>query len=219
MSRLTWLKDEALVEAVTELMRRSNDAIDNASDRIGKNVIDPFASIALAAATSPKNAKVLLKIQGMASASSGVSSAVGWFHQAILGSVDGFVNHDAGYDIECQSRKIIAEIKNKYNTLNAGNREQVEQDLKTAIKQKRGKWKAYLVIIIPKRLKRYKKKILNSQDVYEIDGASFYEMATGSETALHDLYDAVVDVVAEKYKINKAVLGHCKDILKDGIPA
>ncbi len=46
-------------------------------------------------------------------------SAIGRFHQGVLGGVHGFKNHDAGYDIENKQRKIIAEIKNKYNTMNA----------------------------------------------------------------------------------------------------
>ena len=42
----------------------------------------------------------------------------------ILGSVDGWDNHDAGYDLECDARIILAEIKNKWNTMNSSNRRQ-----------------------------------------------------------------------------------------------
>ncbi len=104
--------------------------------------------------------------------SSGISNAVGDFHQEVLGSVEGFRNHDAGYDLECPDKQIVAEVKNKHNTMNAPNRKQVVDDLDTAVRQKTGSWVAYLVVIVPGKPKRYRKKLTNR--VYEIDGASFF---------------------------------------------
>ena len=65
-----------------------------------------------------------------------MSNAIGTFHQSVLGSVEGWLNHDTGYDLENPSRKLIAEIKNKHNTMNQQNREKVISDLDTALKQK-----------------------------------------------------------------------------------
>lgn len=59
------------------------------------------------------------------------------------------------YDLECAEKRILAEIKNKHNTMNKSNRQQVEDDLRTAISQKSGKWDAYLVLIMPRKPQRY----------------------------------------------------------------
>lgn len=183
-----------------------------------KNVVDPFSSLIVAATFGLDKSNELSKAQQINSASTGVSIAVGRFHQKILGSVEGFKNHDAGYDLECRNKQIIAEVKNKHNTMNSSNRRQVEEDLATAMRQKQGDWTAYLVIIVPSSPERYKKEL--SRQVYEIDGASFYELATGSDTALHDLYYAVEDLTIQHQPDALAddVLEYCKEVLKKGIP-
>ena len=51
---------------------------------------------------------------GLASAIQGASNAMGEFHQGILGAIPGWVDHDAGYDLENEGRNIIAQVKNKW---------------------------------------------------------------------------------------------------------
>ena len=183
MSKLSWIDDERLNDAVSRMLQRAQKAKDKAEVRIKENVVDPFSSIILAATIDLDDVMKLSDIQQITSMSSGISSAVGNFHQEVLGFVEGFRNHDAGYDLECSDKQIVAEIKNKHNTMNASNREKVINDLDTAVRQKTGSWAAYLVVIIPGKPRRYKKKLRNR--VYEIDGASFYALATGSETAVY----------------------------------
>ena len=79
-----------------------------------KNVIDPFSSLIIASATGISEENDLTSVQRVNSASSGISSSIGNFHQQILGSVEGFNNHDAGYDLECPDRQILAEAILEY---------------------------------------------------------------------------------------------------------
>ena len=219
MSKLPWIDDEHLNDAVSRMLKLAKAAKDKAPIRIKENVVDPFSSIILAATFDLGDVRTLSTIQQTNSASAGISSAVGKFHQQVLGSIDGFRNHDAGYDLECSDQKIIAEIKNKHNTMNESNRQKVVDELDTAVRQKTGSWVAYLVVVIPKKPKRYRKKLRN-REVYEIDGASFYALATGSETALHDLYCAVEEIAAS-YNPNirrDEILRYCKRALEEGIP-
>lgn len=216
-NRLSWIDDSALERSVSLLLKKAMDAKDKATTRIRSNVIDPFASLVLARTLDIDKADILSDVQGLNSASSGISSAVGNFHQEILGSTNGFVNHDSGYDLECSERKIIAEVKNKHNTMNASNRDKVITELDTAIRQKAGTWVACLVVIVPKKPIRYKKKVAN-REVYEIDGSSFYELATGSGTALHDLYHAVSDIALQQNPKQKEVINYCAEKLTEGIP-
>ncbi|MCY4211258.1 MAG: Eco47II family restriction endonuclease [Gammaproteobacteria bacterium] len=219
MSSLLWIDDGILQRVVLNMLERAQKASDNAPKNIKKNVIDPFSSLILAAATGISEEGDLTSVQQVNSASSGISNAIGNFHQQILGSVRGFNNHDSGYDLECAERRILAEVKNKHNTMNGPNREKVVSDLDTAVKQKAGNWIGYLVIIIPAKPVRYKKR-LTRREVYEIDGASFYELATGHAHALHDLYYAVEDIAAERYPElrSRAILHYCNMALRDAIP-
>lgn len=219
MNKLGWIDDGLLEHIVLAMLHRADEANAKSASNIKKNVIDPFASLVLAAATNISDAQSIRDNQKISSASSGVSSAVGNFHQAILGKINGFVNHDSGYDLESPAKQILAEVKNKHNTMNASNREKVISDLDTAARQKSGNWTAYLVIVVPRKPIRYITKV-TSREVYEIDGASFYALATGSETALHDLYYAVRDIVTEHRPelSSGTVLDYCQDSLLKAVP-
>lgn len=218
MDILPWLDEQQLRGAVDRLLQRAKDAKENAPQRSIKNVIDPFASLVLATTFDINEVQEVQELQASNAIALAISNAVGNFHQEVLGSVAGFKNHDAGYDLECAERKILAEVKNKHNTMNATNREKVKQDLDTAVRQKSGGWTAYLVIIIPKKPNRYKTK-LTSREVYEVDGATFYELATGHPAALRGLYDAVERIVLEEARFDtSALLKYCKEALDSGIP-
>ena len=220
MSRLDWISDDKLEGIVNRLLERSKDGVQESSQRMQKNVMDPFASFVMAAAMDISEPKPLYDIQRGNSASQAISNAVGSFHQEVLGNVSGFNNHDAGYDLECIKKSIIAEVKNKHNTMNAPNRAKVISDLETAVRQKSGKWTAYLVIVVPKKPARYTKKLIPNREVYEIDGASFYEIATSHKTALRDLYDAVENIILDRYPntATEKVRGYCKAILQNSLP-
>lgn len=102
--------------------------------------------------------------------------------------------------------------------MNASNREKVIADLDTAIKQKQAGWTGYLVIVVPKKLERYKKE-LTTRRVFEVDGATFYDCATQHKFALHDLYHAVEQILKNKNKnLTGDVLQYCSSILESGIP-
>ncbi len=219
MSRLSWISDDDFDECVNNLLRRCKDAKEKAKERIRKNVPDPFHSILLIPTFGIKDEQALLDIQVLQSGASAISNAIGNFHQEILSKVFNWKNHDSGYDLENESRKIIAEIKNKHNTMNSANKEKIISDLDTALKQKHGEWEAYLVVIIPKKRQRYKKQI-SKRYVYEVDGSTFYEMVTSVPTALHDLYSALETIIIEKENNNIAdnLKKHCRMIIEASIP-
>ncbi len=207
MSKLSWLSDEDLYSAIDELKIRANRAKEQAGQRMKKNTVDPFASLIIAHTYQVQSAQELQSLQESASAQSGISSAVGHFHQRILGSINGWKDHDAGYDLENSTDKIVAEVKNKHNTMNASNRNKVQADLDTAVQQKGKDWKGYLVIIIPKTRERYNTRIQScSRPVYEIDGASFYTLATGGvQTALADLHAATASVLHQEHSTHYGI--------------
>lgn len=212
MPHLNWITDSNLDSCVERLLLRSSRAVNNAKARIQSNVPDPFMMLCLAHTTKVNNLTDFEKLLAIASSSTGISSAIGEFHQKVLSQVSGFRDHNAGYDIESDSRKILAEIKNKHNTMNASNRTKVIEDLKTAVRIKPG-YTGYLVIIIPKKWQKYKVKISNR--VYEIDGTSFYELVTEDPNALDDLYGVLLKKLAGD--IDQDIVNCCKSAFKRGM--
>ena len=211
---LAWISDEKLSEEIVRLQQRTRRAWEYAEERRVRNVIDPFLSLVIASVFGIQDPKELVNIQNAESALRGLSNALGDFHQRILGNVDGWENHDAGYDLECRARRIVAEVKNKWNTMNASNRYQVESDLRTAVRQKSGDWTGYLVLMIPRRPQRYKKSLPEGRNLFEIDGASFYHLVTGDPNAIHDLLDKLCDVIMPSSHIAK----YCRQILGNSLP-
>lgn len=206
---LNWISEDDLQQCVRRLLQGAKDASRNAKKRRESNATDPFSSLLIAHTFGYSDPAGLETLQDAESALRGMSNALGEFHQSILGAIDGWVNHDAGYDLECESRKIIAEVKNKWNTMNATNRAKVEDDLRTALRQKRGDWKACIVQIIPRNPER-KIETITPKKLYVMDGASFYRLATGDVNALHDLFDAVCDIVSLSSEMRR----HCRNILE-----
>ena len=210
MPRLDWISERNLRGCISKLMERCERAYSKADKNVVKNVQDPFWLLCMTKTFGISNPDDLRKLQESASALSGASSAVGDFHQNVLGRVNGFRNHDAGYDVENKERKILAEIKNKHNTMNAGNRNDVEKELISAVKSRPG-YTAYLVIMIPKTPIRYRREI--GRRVFEVDGSSFYTIATGQQNALKDLYETLATDICAEESMRK----HCLAIFEKGM--
>ncbi len=215
MPWLPWITDENLSEAIRTFRLSATNAVDQASRRQSRNVVDPFHSLLIASALGVRSVSELEALQDRNSALRGLSNALGSFHQQVLGRVEGWENHDAGYDLENASARILAEVKNKHNTMNASNRQQVESDLDTAVRQKGAGWSGYLVIIVPRRPQRYRAHLKTSRHVYEVDGATFYQLATGHENAIHDLFDVVCDELTDSEDIRE----YCRRMLADSMPS
>jgi hypothetical protein len=211
---LAWISDEKLSDEINTLLKRAQNAWEKAEERRIHNVIDPFQSLVIASVFDIRKREELSYTQRVESAIRGLSNAIGNFHQQILGSVDGWENHDAGYDLECSTCRIVAEVKNKWNTMNAPNRRQVEMDLGTAIRQKSGNWTGYLVFVIPRHPQRYQKPLSEGRNLFEIDGASFYELVTGDPNAIHDLLDKLCDAITP----SSDIADYCRQIMMDSLP-
>lgn len=211
---ISWISTASLDEKIEHMLARVRGSRDNALSRRAVNSVDPFSSLMIATAFGLTTSQELENVQDAEAAMRGFSNALGAFHQSVLGAVDGWVNHDAGYDLECADKQIIAEVKNKHNTMNASNRLKVIEDLTTAIRQKRENWKAYLVQIIPKHPERFKKR-LGARSVYEVDGASFYHLVTGDPNAIHDLFD----YLCKSLTVPQEITQHCLQIMRNNIPS
>ncbi len=210
---VSWISQTALDRHIDALVKRSRDAHQKAVMNIDKNVVDPFSSLISAHARDIEERFRLIEIQSVASSATGISSAMGEFHQTVLGSVEGWQNHDSGYDLESPTQQMLAEVKNKHNTMNSTNFEKVVDNLKTALRQKRGSWTGYLVQIIPKKPDRFKRDL--GAGLYEIDGASFYHLVTGSLNGIHELFDYMLKRISPSPEVAE----YCQSVLARSLPA
>lgn len=213
MPKLSWISDRSLNAAIGKLQTSSASAVTASEERQRRNVVDPFSSLVIASALDVTSEAELLAIQNGNSALRGMSNALGTFHQDVLGSVRNWRNHDAGYDLENSNHRVLAEVKNKHNTMNASTYEKTVADLDTAVRQKGRGWSGYLVMVIPRTPHRYQTQIGN-RAVYEIDGASFYHEATGSSNALHDLFD----VLSRELGTTDEVVRYCQRTMAASLP-
>lgn len=207
-----WISEDALDAAVSSLTNSSTAAMLKARNNRMKNVMDPFQSLIMASTFNISVEEQFDSMQDVNAALRGISNALGKFHQNVLSSVDGWVDHDRGFDLLCSEQKILAEVKNKHNTMNASNRRAVESELQSAVRQRPPGWRAFLVIIIPKKPERYTREI--SKGVFETDGASFYELATGERDAIHQLFHEL----SERLGVTNTIKSHCYKLMLQSLP-
>jgi hypothetical protein len=220
MSRLKWINDAELNAEVRQLLFIAKEAKNTAITEFGKNIIDPFSSI-FEMSGFEINYEAWFKNETTRQAQKTLQNHIGDFHQNILGYANGRTNMKVGnvIDLLSNDNKIIAEVKNKYNTISGGKLSDLYDSLDGLVSPKSSIYKAftaYYVAVIPKKAERYNKPFTPSnkdkgercpvnENIREIDGASFYSLVTGSENALENLFDVLPDVIFEcsegKYKI------------------
>ncbi|AZM97801.1 Eco47II family restriction endonuclease [Vreelandella venusta] len=136
-------------------------------------------------------------------------NAIGSLHEEVMGSIEGVDNLAVGnlIDIVCHNKKILAEVKNKYNTTKGNHKVSIYRDLAKAIEKNPG-YIGYYVEVLPKNCSIYNEPFTPSdnqtgtrlplrEDIRKIDGRSFYEILTGQPYAIDELYKELPSLVAE----------------------
>ena len=203
---LTWISHEKLLEIVRKLVEEGRPKTEGLSYN---NIVDPFSAV-FDMAVNQMNMEEWTKAEIRRQHQKTLQNAIGKFHQTVLGSVEGWEDKGVGnvFDLQCDSRKIFAEVKNKFNTVKGSD--------KIDIYNKMARWRGadpahfeytgyYVQILTKKPFDQYfvpsdnttKNKAAENKHIREIDGASFYALVTGSKTALHDLYRVLPHVLKE----------------------
>lgn len=206
---LPYVTDEVLYKNVEKVLHIVKQATDEAEIKLFKNIIDPF-SATFDALRQDIELKDWLEQEKARQIQKTMQNAVGDFHQAILGSVEGWLDLGVGgvIDVVNDERKIIAEIKNKYNTTKGNHLKVPYDDLIHSISSTYQGYTAYYVQVIRQTKKPYDKPFTPSdnethqrrplnENVRKIDGRSFYSLVTGHEDALDMLYASLPKVIAD----------------------
>lgn len=210
MPILPWIEDENLITEVNHLLEIAKGTQITANNEFGKNVIDPFAAI-FEMSGFEIDFRSWVKNETARQAQKTLQNHIGDFHQSILGYSTGWINLKVGnvIDLTSETNKIIAEVKNKYSTISGGKLSDLYNSLDGLISPKTSIYKGYTgyyVAIIPKKPERFNKPFTPSdkdkgercpinEHIREIDGASFYSLVTGFDSALENLFDVLPDLI------------------------
>jgi len=132
-----------------------------------------------------------------------LSNNVGLWHQHVLSLAPGWTDlgsSGGGIDLEMMSgftdprfgKPLVAEVKNRFNTIKASDEKTVWDTLDLAAKTHRAI--AYIFQIVPKTPERYDRPWNVSgrpekENIRCCDGATAYDMVFQRNNALHDLYE------------------------------
>lgn len=214
MPFLEYVSDENLIREVRYLLDKAVKKRQDAEKSFNKNVIDPFGALFEASDFNSheewRNSEMARQCQKT------IQNHVGTFHQRVLGYVDGWENLGTGdiVDLINREKKIIAELKNKFNTVTGGSLSSVYRSLDDQVSPKHSQFKgftAYFVNIIPKKPIRYDVPFTPSNKdtgvkcpenplIRIIDGASFYHIVTERVDALKELHKALPKVIEHVYQ-------------------
>jgi hypothetical protein len=192
--------------------------------KIDSNVVDPFSAV-FDALKQGITLKEWLRQEEARQKQKTLQNALGVFHQAIIGSINGgWENIPVGHVIDVcnKMKKIIAEIKNKFNTTKGSDKKTIYDNLNSQLKTPYNGFTGYYVEIIPRRRGLYNLPFTPSDNVLKntrpvnqkirvIDGKSFYALATGIPDALEMLYKILPRVIADFLKTDPGIV--CKDQL------
>lgn len=212
MSYVSFISDHRFKEIVSELLAIGDVAKIKATKEFDRNVIDPF-SMLMEMASFDMNFEEWVKSEKSRQVQKSLSNDIGLLHQKILGSVGGWQDLKKGnvVDLVNTDLQIIAEIKNKHNTVKGSDKVGTYKELESLIMPKTSiykGYKAYYVEIIPSTANGYEKVFTPSDkktgtkcdpnsNIIQIDGLRFYKLVTGVDDALEQIFNALPNVIKD----------------------
>ena len=219
---LNFISDIDFDEVVTELFNKAIIANSQMTEKkFHKQVIDPLSTLIEISAFDLtydewKDSETRRQIQKT------LNNSIGNFHQRILGKVKGWTDAGVGKGVDLinEEKKIIAEIKNKHNTVTKGKETGVYNELEDLVMPKSSKYKgftSYYVKIIPQKPERYNKcfrpsdktvgKLKPENDlIREIDGYSFYDLVTDEKDAYQKIFSKIPISIKNNFNFDNSYL-------------
>lgn len=216
MQILPFISDENLYEFTEKLVVAARSAEKKVEKNPYKNVIDPFSAL-VDAARQKVSLDVWMEQEKSRQIQKAFQNAIGDFHQSMIGAMAGWENAGAGgsFDVINEEKKIIAEIKNKHNTMNSTTATGVYDKLSNWLDYGKEGYQAYVVLIVPEKPEpcsvpftpsERKVRRQTRENLREIDGRSFYALASGHENAIDMLYESLPIVLAKILSIDDEIL-------------
>ena len=199
---LHFISEEKLTEICADIVQKGQSAVVNSHEKLFDNIVDPFSAL-FDSAISGITLSEWIKREKTRQMQKTLQNAIGTFHQNVIGSIDGWEDLGTGniIDLRCQSKKILAEVKNKWNTTKGNHKVRVYDDIKKLLEQPKNKgFKGYYVAILSKAKinapftpsdNETSSRRPIDENIVEVDGATFYDIATGEKDSLKKLYQTL----------------------------
>jgi Eco47II restriction endonuclease len=213
MNYLPYISDADLEVAVQKVLSAIALNQEKAEQNLHKNVIDPFSAI-FDAVFNQISLEEWLAREKTRQVQKSVQNKIGEFHENILGHVAGWEKLKQGVDIRNIDRKIIAEIKNKHNTVKGSDKVGIYDYLESKLQEPfYSEFTAYYVEIVPKKREPYDipftpsdrtsgKRRPSNPKIRQMSGQAFYHLVTGYELGLTMLFEVLPDVISAVSKVN-----------------
>lgn len=199
-----YVENDDLIKEVRSVIRQIEEETESID--IHRNVLDPFSAL-FDMTKQNVGFDNWIEQEKSRQAQKTLQNAVGYFHQKLLGYVDGW--HDPGeggsFDLLSDEYEIVAEIKNKHNTTNSTSESGTYRKLAHHLDNDKKGYTGYFVNIIPSSAHRMNKPFAPSEsgykheergDLRKVDGATFYEIVTGDPDALRKLYECLPEAIS-----------------------
>lgn len=205
MPYLSWISDEKISNCVRNVLSKGFEGIKKSEKSFYRNGIDPF-SATFDAACQNISVQEWMKLERTRQAQKSLQNALGNFHQQVLANIESWSIPEENFiDLVCEERKLVVEVKNKHNTVKKSDLKNVYDELQEAVMHKTSRYRGFTGIytsIIPNDHQRFNREFTPPDNatktqksanalIREIDGYSFYAIATGAEHALAELYQAL----------------------------
>ena len=203
---ISFILYEDLYEICKFVIEALTTATNQTDQKLHRNIIDPFSAV-FEASFYNISLTEWLKMEKTRQIQKTFQNKVGEFHQRILGKINGWEDLKSGniVDIVNHNKKIVAEIKNKFNTTKGDDKPRLYDKIEAALNQNYKGYTAYYVSIINKeRVNRpftpsdniTKTKRPENEMIRHVDGATFYEIVTGEKDALLKLYENIPIIIS-----------------------
>ncbi|WP_040279247.1 Eco47II family restriction endonuclease [Psychroserpens damuponensis] len=218
---LNYISDEHLLNCIENLYNSYERAKANISkSKFYKNKIDTI-KLTFDSKFNDLDEETLIKTEINRQIDKSINNSIGTFHEEILGGVNGYeIGKLSGFDIKAIDDTLFADIKNKHNTMNSSSSESLFQKLATYADNYK-KAKCYWVQILAKGsfcekwFGEINGKEYSHSRVYKISGDKFYELITGNEKALFELYSVLPKVISDFLQTKDAKKGNKDSALKE----
>jgi len=200
------IPDKVLEREVTILYNLTRQSINEMEKNFEENVIDPFSELFDRLFFNMKERNIWKNAEKNRQAQKTLTNHIGRFHQNLLVSLDGCKEPEkGGVDFICEKKKILAELKNKHNTVNSKSKAGAFDGLTKALLSKND-FKGYFVVITPKNNKNYEKILITTKNhkkseyrkpninILTINAESFYEKITGQKNILKSIFLRIPDI-------------------------
>ncbi len=174
-----------------------------------KNTIDPFSAV-IDSILRNIDLSTWFENELHRQAQKSFQNKIGDLHEIITTSFEGWEKADEIIDVFNNNKKIIAEIKNKWNTTKGNHKVQIYNDIEACLNLNKYKgFTGYYVEVLPKDRKTYNEvftptdnkkggqKKAAREDIRRIDGKSFYNIVSGREDCIEYIYNLLPKIIYE----------------------